>query len=374
MVPHVDTKTLLSELHQRHRRRPCNGSLTHAAEGRKATPGATLGGRERPPSTRRTGLGRQRAVGVERRDRRMIPPAGMPSWLRPYRAYAPGEVGEPENLAFPRPQPIVTVRRIQLIVLGLVTPTREWAMTNAYLLSGDEDIREESSRLSRWGLQVVLLGVPSADRPNHSEPFRREVDGYIGSTGRRSSSQVLRHEYRSHQGLWPSHPRTEIGRQFGEEWVTREPDPEIETIREQAPASPRNSTLNHARRREVARRLALCARAGDLQSTCALSHYVRLPTSGHVALEVACQDRTKASSNVSLQPAPPGALPPTTSDSPPAPMISRSSEAFDRRPLTTAELGWQKPDRLNLLPDRIHRPPPDPLVPAATCPIRDPPV
>ncbi|MGH7883699.1 MAG: NYN domain-containing protein, partial [Candidatus Dormibacteraceae bacterium] len=67
-----------------------------------------------------------------------------------------------------------------LIVLDLVTLAQERAMTTAYLLSGDEDIREGVAAAQQMGVSVILLGVPAAGgRPNQADTLVREADDQI---------------------------------------------------------------------------------------------------------------------------------------------------------------------------------------------------
>jgi hypothetical protein len=51
-----------------------------------------------------------------------------------------------------------------LIVRDLMTLARERAMATAYLLCGDEDVREGVVAAQDMGTRVVLLGIPSANR------------------------------------------------------------------------------------------------------------------------------------------------------------------------------------------------------------------
>jgi uncharacterized LabA/DUF88 family protein len=65
-----------------------------------------------------------------------------------------------------------------LIYRDLMTLARERAISCAYLLSGDEDLREGVVAAQDMGVQVVLLGV-QADRPNQSAALIREADEHI---------------------------------------------------------------------------------------------------------------------------------------------------------------------------------------------------
>lgn len=65
-----------------------------------------------------------------------------------------------------------------LIYRDLMTLARERAINCAYLLSGDEDLREGVVAAQDMGVQVVLLGIPAA-RTNQSAALIREADEHI---------------------------------------------------------------------------------------------------------------------------------------------------------------------------------------------------
>jgi uncharacterized LabA/DUF88 family protein len=62
-----------------------------------------------------------------------------------------------------------------LIVHDLITLAHERAVSTVYLLAGDEDIREGVAAAQRYGVQVILLGIPTRN-PNQSAPLMREAD------------------------------------------------------------------------------------------------------------------------------------------------------------------------------------------------------
>ncbi|HVQ58093.1 MAG TPA: NYN domain-containing protein [Solirubrobacterales bacterium] len=65
-----------------------------------------------------------------------------------------------------------------LIYRDLMTLARERAITCAYLLSGDEDLREGVVAAQDMGVQVVLIGIP-ASGANQSAALIREADEHI---------------------------------------------------------------------------------------------------------------------------------------------------------------------------------------------------
>lgn len=65
-----------------------------------------------------------------------------------------------------------------LIYRDLMTLARERAITCAYLISGDEDLREGVVAAQDMGVQVVLIGIP-ANRSNQSAALIREADEHL---------------------------------------------------------------------------------------------------------------------------------------------------------------------------------------------------
>jgi uncharacterized LabA/DUF88 family protein len=65
-----------------------------------------------------------------------------------------------------------------LIYRDLMTLARERAVACAYLLSGDEDLREGVVAAQDMGVQVVLLGIP-ASTTNQSAALIRESDEHV---------------------------------------------------------------------------------------------------------------------------------------------------------------------------------------------------
>jgi uncharacterized LabA/DUF88 family protein len=66
-----------------------------------------------------------------------------------------------------------------LIYRDLMTPARERAIARAYLVSGDEDLREGVIAAQDMGVQVVLLGIPTHQRTNQSAALIREADEHV---------------------------------------------------------------------------------------------------------------------------------------------------------------------------------------------------
>lgn len=66
-----------------------------------------------------------------------------------------------------------------LIYRDLMTLARERAISRAYLLSGDEDLREGVVAAQDMGVQVILIGIPTSQRSNQSGALVREADEHI---------------------------------------------------------------------------------------------------------------------------------------------------------------------------------------------------
>jgi NYN domain len=66
-----------------------------------------------------------------------------------------------------------------LIYRDLMTLARERAISRAYLLSGDEDLHEGVVAAQDMGVQVILIGIPTAQRSNQSAALVREADEHV---------------------------------------------------------------------------------------------------------------------------------------------------------------------------------------------------
>jgi uncharacterized LabA/DUF88 family protein len=65
-----------------------------------------------------------------------------------------------------------------LIVIDLIRLARERGMATAYLLAGDEDLREGVAEAQSMGVRVVILGIPVMGK-NQAETLIRESDENI---------------------------------------------------------------------------------------------------------------------------------------------------------------------------------------------------
>lgn len=165
---------------------------------------------------------------------------------------APDAVPVPEQLVIGR-LPNVKVRlgrRTQhgqkgvdsLIVIDMVTLALARAMSRAYLLSGDEDIREGVAFAQHRGVRVVLIGVPNGDgRPNQADSLIREADEQLILDSRTAIAPFISPRRVAIAGVPPdTAPMSahELGRQFGKRWMELATATEAVVLRTQAPAIP----------------------------------------------------------------------------------------------------------------------------------------
>ena len=117
--------------------------------------------------------------------------SGLPHLRTYWYDGAPGPHGEPTSdhrriAALPRLK-LRLGRIIQgqqkgvdtLITLDLLTLARERAIATAYLLTGDEDLREAVLAAQSLGIQVVLIGAPPIDGSRQSRALIDECDEHI---------------------------------------------------------------------------------------------------------------------------------------------------------------------------------------------------
>jgi hypothetical protein len=121
-----------------------------------------------------------------------------------------------------------------------MTLARERAISRAYLVAGDEDLREAVAEAQKLGIQVVLLGMPSSVGHNQSAALVRECDQYLDLP----------------RAVWEPHcrPRTaededsapleveaiqETAREFAAEWAADHLKSQRAALAEQFPKLPR---------------------------------------------------------------------------------------------------------------------------------------
>lgn len=144
-----------------------------------------------------------------------------------------------------------------LIVLDLTTLARERAIATAYLISGDEDLREGVAAAQQHGVRVVLLGLdPARGQHNQALTLIREADEhrvldadeFIKPFFTRVATQETLVEVQDAQVAIPPKPvvreqpnAERIGREFMTRWIASGPPAEaLESLRLAKKARPRS--------------------------------------------------------------------------------------------------------------------------------------
>jgi uncharacterized LabA/DUF88 family protein len=146
-----------------------------------------------------------------------------------------------------------------LIVLDLLSLARERAMSTAYLVSGDEDIREGVAAAQQMGVRVVLLGVESRRKgkkgaPRQADTLVREADECVML----DTKLVIEAHIKAAPvppvmtavpvmsgtpattappAMAAVSPRA-VGHKFGEDWLTKATASEAVALRKQVPNVP----------------------------------------------------------------------------------------------------------------------------------------
>lgn len=127
-----------------------------------------------------------------------------------------------------------------LIYRDLMTLARERAVTTAYLLAGDEDLKEGVVAAQDMGVRVVLLGVPAVQGSNQSEFLIREADEHMVLDKTFLEPHFTKAQMVQAQA--PANPMQvagEVGSQFAVAWVDRALPDEVRRLLGQAPRIPR---------------------------------------------------------------------------------------------------------------------------------------
>lgn len=130
-----------------------------------------------------------------------------------------------------------------LIYHDLVTLARERAISDAFLLSGDEDLREGVRAAQELGVRVTLLGIvtPSGER-NQSRDLAREADEVVILKKDDLSGFVHRRPI-SNQPACGSEGSREAARaaatSYAERWLSRATDEELTALSADRPQVPK---------------------------------------------------------------------------------------------------------------------------------------
>jgi uncharacterized LabA/DUF88 family protein len=130
-----------------------------------------------------------------------------------------------------------------LIVLDLMILARERAMARAYLLSGDEDIREGAVAAQQMGVSIVLLGVPTrTGQPNQADSLVREADEHVVLNRTEMIDPHIRPATTplpAQVGPAAAASARQVGMHFGLQWLAKATHIEATALRRQSPAIPR---------------------------------------------------------------------------------------------------------------------------------------
>lgn len=134
-----------------------------------------------------------------------------------------------------------------LIFRDLMTLARERAVATAFLVAGDEDLREGVVAAQDMGVRVVVIGVESTEDGNQSEALVRESDQRIELSAddlrpflsRSGSAQASSAIAVPHGAATPQATHQQLGERFGKEWVSRATDDELRELYEQRPRIPK---------------------------------------------------------------------------------------------------------------------------------------
>jgi len=127
-----------------------------------------------------------------------------------------------------------------LIYRDLMTLARERAVCEAFLLSGDEDLREGVRAAQDQGVRVTVVGIPPVSQDhNQSRELVSEADEVI---------QLRRDDLQKAFTKLPVAPRPieasttqsvdDLGRWFADEWLSKATEAEIASLKAQRPRIP----------------------------------------------------------------------------------------------------------------------------------------
>ena len=113
-----------------------------------------------------------------------------------------------------------------LIYRDLMTLARERAVSRAYLLSGDEDLREGVIAAQDMGVQVILIGIPTSQRANQSAVLVREADEHVVLPREHWTSYFASTNSATASAVSPATPATPeaaraAGRAFATVWLSK---------------------------------------------------------------------------------------------------------------------------------------------------------
>ena len=132
-----------------------------------------------------------------------------------------------------------------LIYRDLTTLARERAISDAFLLAGDEDLREGVKAAQDMGLRVTLIGIkPSTGGGNQSRELQYEADRVIQLDRTQLSGFLFARQAPLPNGTGtPDDPNSSIAvaaADYAEQWINRATRAEIDALVAVCPVIPRN--------------------------------------------------------------------------------------------------------------------------------------
>lgn len=156
-----------------------------------------------------------------------------------------------------------------LIYRDLMTLAQERAICEAFLLSGDEDLREGVRAAQDKGVRVTLVGIdPVSQDYNQSRDLVQEADEVV-RVNRGQLATMLRPVTAAPPpaaplaGGLPAPKVGDVGRSFAREWLGRATDTELASLKAQSPRIPRTLDVELLRFAEQA--LSTSLRGSDDQ-------------------------------------------------------------------------------------------------------------
>lgn len=168
--------------------------------------------------------------------------------------------GAPDGIALPRHQEIGNMAHVKLrlgrlvgpreqrrqkgvdslIVRDLIILAQERAVCTAYLLAGDEDLREGVATAQERGLQVVLLGIPPTppDPRNQARTLIQEADEHHILDQGFWEPHIKRIEVPAITSVSPELDPESVGAEYAQEWLTRATEEDLGKLIAQRPRIP----------------------------------------------------------------------------------------------------------------------------------------
>ena len=129
-----------------------------------------------------------------------------------------------------------------LIYHDLATLARERAISEAFLLSGDEDLREGVRAAQEVGVRVTLLGILTlSGERNQSRELAREADDVVTLTKEQLSGFVSRRLPSDGAAPGNGDPRAAtkaVAMEYAERWLERATDEEMSSLKAIRPRLP----------------------------------------------------------------------------------------------------------------------------------------